>query len=236
MAGAIKSKCGNEVQNECDRIINKRGNLEISESVHTSSNNKINAKFIIHAVGPCWYDYTDKKECYNDLKTTFFNILMYAENKLSNLQSIAIPLISSGIFGVPKTLCCKTLYFAVEEYLTESNDANRNLKLVKLVNIDEDTNGQLFAFFRDKLSKIDGYFESGVDDKIKNDNKENNLRTKESKLIDNVLKCRMCDDLIEKNREKKIKCGCIYCYLCCENIEQGNKCECKLEKKKKLDN
>lgn len=230
MAGAIRSRCGDKVQEECDRVINKRGELEISESVHTSSNNKINAEFIIHAVGPCWDDYTDKKECYNDLKRTFFNILIYAENKLPKSQSIAIPLISSGIFRVPKILCCKALYFAFAEYLTEFNDQKGNLKLVKLVNIDEETNDQLFDFFREKFSKIDGCFESEIKEKNINENKENKSNIRDGKVIEIGLKCKICDDFHDEKRGKKYQCGCFYCYLCSENIEQGNECACKLEK------
>ena len=104
IAGAIINKCGRRVQTECDEYLKLlRGSMAISEVMHTGAYN-INAKHIIHACGPRWYDYSsnDKENCFMDLKNTFFNILMYAENKLGNVKSIGLPLISSGIFGVSK--------------------------------------------------------------------------------------------------------------------------------------
>ncbi|RNA32035.1 Appr-1-p processing [Brachionus plicatilis] len=220
VAGAILSKCGYKIQEECNGIILKRGDLEVSESVHTSNNGKINANFIIHAVGPRWTDYKDKIECYDDLKATFYNILMYAENKLPSANSIAIPLISSGIFGVPRSLCCKALFFGLEEYLTDSDDSRRKLEIVRLVNIDDETNDELVKFFREKFLKIDCHLEL----EVKNDEKREIIKTE---MIKDLLSCRMCEIELEKNEATKFDCGCYYCVDCRENIEQGNQCKCQ---------
>lgn len=120
--------------------------------MHTRAYN-MSSRYVIHACGPRWNDYKEnqKKACYEDLKNTFFNVLMYAETKLKNEESIGIPLISSGIFGVPKELCCKALYEAINEYLNESNNAKRKIKLVALINKDQKTNQELCEYFFYKL-------------------------------------------------------------------------------------
>ena len=40
-------------------------------------------KFLIHACGPRWYDYSKdkKKVCFNDLKNTFYNILIWLNHR-----------------------------------------------------------------------------------------------------------------------------------------------------------
>lgn len=182
-----------------------------------------NFNYIIHAVGPRWNDYSEKEECYHDLKMTFYNIFMYTENKLEKAQSIAIPLISSGIFGVPKKFCCKALFNALEDYLADSDDLKRNLKIVRLVNIDDETNDELVKFFDEKFSRIDGYEKQS---KVNIEKKDKIQETNE----ENLLKCRMCDCLMKQNEAKKIDCGCFYCFVCIEGIEQGSECECKFEK------
>ncbi|CAF0868979.1 unnamed protein product [Brachionus calyciflorus] len=257
VAGAILKRCGNRIQQDCDSYMKKRGGhkMDISEVMHTSSNNKINAKYIIHACGPRWDDYYDKTKCYEDLKDTFYNTLMYTENKLNAARSIAIPLISSGIFSVPMNICCKALYNSIEDYLLNSNDQKRNLELVCLVNIDDKTNNSLVDFFKEKLSRSIDFDINQIKQEIsmerntvnfeckpkievdftkkdtENIKKELKNKIKDDNLEENfnILKkeCSLCKDPFDLRYIKENDCGCLYCSDCYENIEQGNECLCK---------
>ena len=69
-------------------------------------------KQIIHAVGPCWTNGQCEEE--KTLHSAVTETLKFAERYAC--RSVAIPAISSGIFGFPKRLCAKTLFDAVEQY------------------------------------------------------------------------------------------------------------------------
>ena len=212
IAGAILNKCGRRVQTECDEYLKLlRGSMNVAEAMHTRAYN-INAKHIIHACGPRWYDYSqnDKENCFVDLKNTFFNILMYAENKLHKVESIGVPLISSGIFGVPKHICCRALYEGLDEYLNESNDAKRTIECIKLINLDVETNFILQEFF---LKKINPQLSNGL------------IRLIENETINSCSICKVTGSGFTKTN-----CDCSYCLDCVQNLEQ-NGVECLICKK-----
>ena len=202
--------------------------MYISEVMHTKAYKLNNTcKYIIHACGPRWSDYNSnaKKSCFVDLKDTFFNILIYAENVLKDASSIAIPLISSGIFGVPRKVCCEALFNAIDEYMCESVDSIRVLKLIKLTNIDRETFSDLQDYFRSNLN-----FEMTNNDTL-NDNddgdKLNRTNSLSSKDAANKLCC-MCKTYVKSTQ--KIKCGCEYCVDCIESLEQSHDNICQSEK------
>lgn len=92
VCGAIFSEAGHkELQNECNQI----GFCNTGEAVITKGYN-LNAKYIIHAVGP--RDGNKEK-----LKNAFLNTLLLADNK--KLETLALVPISSGIFGFPLDSC-----------------------------------------------------------------------------------------------------------------------------------
>ncbi|PFX27307.1 hypothetical protein AWC38_SpisGene7993 [Stylophora pistillata] len=116
LAKLIVQRGGLEIQRESDKLIRKRGfqSLHTGDAVHTVAGN-LRCKFVIHAVGPEWvkHSHTDnmkllQKACLQSLKLA---------SKLG-LSSIAIPAISSGIFGAPIDICAFAMLNAVEEYLT----------------------------------------------------------------------------------------------------------------------
>lgn len=106
-----------------------------------------NCKNILHAVAPNSRNYfNNSEECFKRLETLFLNILMYGDIG----DSIALPLLSSGINGVPANVCCERLYLAIEKYLTRITET-RCLKLVKIVNIDSLLNQTLVKTFKERL-------------------------------------------------------------------------------------
>ena len=91
IAGAIKAKAGRELDDACHKY-----NLPISdgENIVTPAFNISNAKIIIHAVGPNFYNTPD---AFKELFEAYYNSLISLREY--EYHSIAFPLISSGLFG-----------------------------------------------------------------------------------------------------------------------------------------
>ncbi len=233
LAGAIADRCGPRVQFECNQFlrINKFQCLNTSDVMHTHCFNLDYAKFIIHAVGPRWGDYTDKNACFIALKEAFLNALMYASEKLG-VESIAMPLISSGVFGVPKPTCCHALFRALEEFVQHSKMTRfYKIKKIVLVNIDQETNNALVTFFKESFSKTEQQKNSISTSPdlsnlvIKSRSHENEEHRKEivinAEKIDSIneKKCVECGDKAG-GEAYKIK-NCYYCEDCFENTNQS---------------
>lgn len=121
VCGAIFRKAGSlQMRKECDAY----GKCETGCAVITSGC-KLNAKYVIHGVGPVYYDGNRNER--NRLYSTYLNALKLASEK--NLQSIAFPLISSGIYGYPKK---EALEVAVEACTDFLKDLDMKIYLVFL--------------------------------------------------------------------------------------------------------
>ncbi|XP_071949234.1 macro domain-containing protein lin2902-like isoform X2 [Antedon mediterranea] len=130
VARAIAVKAGPEIDIEGEKKLQERGHtLGVSEVLHTKGY-KLDAKFVIHAVGPIQ---GRNDQFQSKLKKTFFNCLSYADEKLK-AKSIAIPLISSGIFGGQKMECAKALIDSINSFVDD--DKFEHVKEIRLVNID----------------------------------------------------------------------------------------------------
>ncbi|KAK3610477.1 hypothetical protein CHS0354_016668 [Potamilus streckersoni] len=112
---AISKAAGRDFEQEREAYVRKNGAVPVTHCCITSAG-RLPYRVLIHAVGPKWSDYNDdEKDRYvSDLKKTIVNCLIEA-NKFK-MVSIAIPPLSSGIFGVPKELCAKMYAKGVVEY------------------------------------------------------------------------------------------------------------------------
>ncbi|MBN1841846.1 MAG: macro domain-containing protein [Deltaproteobacteria bacterium] len=107
VAGAIRTKGGPKIQEECDAI----GGTFVGGAVITTAGN-LKARHVIHAVGPRMGEGNEEEK----LKNATLNSLKVAdENKLT---SITFPAISTGIFGFPKERCAEIMLRSVIDYLT----------------------------------------------------------------------------------------------------------------------
>lgn len=95
--GAIHKAGGIEILNECQKIRNKQGKCNIGETVITTAGN-LPAKKVIHTVGPVYNNGKFNEEV--SLKNCYKNSLQLAVS--NNLESIAFPNISTGIYKFPK--------------------------------------------------------------------------------------------------------------------------------------
>ncbi|CAC5395812.1 unnamed protein product [Mytilus coruscus] len=119
IAYSISNAAGYQLDKECDDYVRAHGSLHVGTCCSSTAGN-LPYKSIIHAVGPMWHSYllNQKQQCLDDLRKTVVSALQEAES--CRYSSIAIPSISSGIFGVPKELCAKEYYGAVVEYSRKS--------------------------------------------------------------------------------------------------------------------
>ena len=119
VCGAIFKKAGYQELTEACRKIKtplKDGDAVITPAFHIE-----NAKYIIHAVGPNFWNTPD---AFHELFLAYYNSLRVL--KENNLHSISFPLISSGIFGGelshPAVESVKQFLNAFEQFQLENQD------------------------------------------------------------------------------------------------------------------
>ena len=118
VCGAIFNAAGAEIlQATCDQL----GHCEPGQAVITSGY-ALPAKFIIHTVGPVWHGGTHGEA--KILENCYLNSLELAKSREFN--SIAFPLISSGIYGYPKDEALTIAITTIGSFLLK-NDMNVTL-------------------------------------------------------------------------------------------------------------
>ncbi len=108
VAGAIRAKGGPSIQEEC----NKAGGCSVGDAVATSGGN-LKAKYVIHAVGPRWGEGEEDAK----LRSATMASLKRAEEL--QLDSIALPALSTGIFGFPIDRAARIMLRAICDYLNQ---------------------------------------------------------------------------------------------------------------------
>ena len=106
VAGVIKKKGGPAIQEECNRI----GGTAVGTAVITGAG-KMPLKHIIHAVGPRMGEGDEDRKLASAVRAC----LALADRH--GLKSIAIPAISTGVFGFPIERCARILLTEVHRYL-----------------------------------------------------------------------------------------------------------------------
>jgi len=129
VAWAISKKGGPVIQQESDQWIREHGPVTHSHPAWTSGG-RLPAKYVIHAVGPVWGDGDEDKK----LSDAITGSLRVADEL--NCSSLAMPAISTGIYGFPKHRAAKIIFSTIEEY-GENNSTD--LKTIKLVLFDQPT-------------------------------------------------------------------------------------------------
>ena len=108
VAGAIRSKGGSSIQEECDRI----GGTYVGGAVVTGGGN-LKAGYVIHAVGPRMGEGDEDEKLMN----ATLNSLMRADEK--GMKSISFPAISTGIFGFPIDRAARIMLGTTKEFLQD---------------------------------------------------------------------------------------------------------------------
>ncbi|KAF0245969.1 MAG: hypothetical protein FD180_1112 [Planctomycetota bacterium] len=108
VAGAIAKKGGPMIQRECDNI----GGCPVGSAVITGAG-ELPCRYVIHAVGPRMGEGEEEEKIASAVETT----LDLCTKK--GIQSVAIPAISTGVFGVPMDVCARGLLGAIVKRLKE---------------------------------------------------------------------------------------------------------------------
>lgn len=125
VAGAIVRRGGAEIQSESNAL----APVAVGQAVVTGAG-RLPCRYVIHTVGPVWGEGREEEK----LRSAVRSALARAEER--GLQSVALPAISTGIFGYPKAEGCRVI---VEETTAHLRGAVRSIRLVRLVSIDEET-------------------------------------------------------------------------------------------------
>ncbi|XP_066275338.1 protein mono-ADP-ribosyltransferase PARP14-like [Branchiostoma lanceolatum] len=133
LAKAIVDAGGDIIQNVCNRYIQTNGTLIPGQVVASPSGHINTCQIILHAVGPIWNGGRNGEEDYL-ADAVYGSLEEAAKNKY---RSIAIPAISSGIYGYPLKKCAGTIVATTVEYLEENT--NSSLEVIEFVNIDDNT-------------------------------------------------------------------------------------------------
>lgn len=146
VCGAIFQGAGpKELEQECETF----GSCETGQAVITGGY-LLPAKHIIHAVGPVWQGgQGDEADL---LRQCYLNALRLAKD--NDCESIAFPLISSGIYGYPKAQALAIATKAIVDFL-DDNDMH-----VYLVVLDKEA----FSLSKERLEPVQAFIEENYVD------------------------------------------------------------------------
>lgn len=120
VAGAIAHKGGPQIQRESDAWVRTHGPVRTGTAAITGAG-KLPARFVIHAVGPVWSRKADAKRDDALLRGAVTSALALADEK--GLASIALPAISTGIFGFPKDRGATVIAQAIVDFCEAHPDS-----------------------------------------------------------------------------------------------------------------
>jgi len=148
VAGAINSASYGEVQKYSDRYISQKGSVPVGQVAYTNAGGNLKCKFVLHAVGPD-RSYTTA-EC-ERLLIQVINVTMIAAEK-ANHNSIAIPALSSGIFGVDKEVVARCIIDTILNF--RFTKAPPVLSDIRIVIIDDSTYSCFAQYFVQKQALL----------------------------------------------------------------------------------
>jgi O-acetyl-ADP-ribose deacetylase (regulator of RNase III) len=130
VAGVIARLGGPEIQAESDAWVREHGSVSHEQPAYTSAG-RLPCRYVIHAVGPVWGSGDEDRK----LAAAVRGSLALADRL--GLESLALPAISTGIFGFPKMRAAGVIFRAVAEFF--SDHPGSGLQQVRLTLFDKDT-------------------------------------------------------------------------------------------------
>jgi O-acetyl-ADP-ribose deacetylase (regulator of RNase III) len=113
LAGLLAKKAGPALQRESESWIKEYGPVEHDSPAYTGAG-ELPFRYIIHAVGPVWGSGDEERK----LQDAVQGALKTANNL--GVRSVALPAISTGIFGFPLKPAAKVILSSIKEYLEEN--------------------------------------------------------------------------------------------------------------------
>ncbi len=127
VAGAISRGGGAAIQQESDRWVQSHGPVSHANPAWTSGG-RLPARVVIHAVGPVWGEGDEEVK----LSSAIAGSLHVADEL--KLASLALPAISTGIFGFPKDRAAGIILGTLENYLAQN--PHSGLRQIRIVLFD----------------------------------------------------------------------------------------------------
>ncbi|XP_032355071.1 protein mono-ADP-ribosyltransferase PARP14 isoform X1 [Etheostoma spectabile] len=142
VAAALSKAGGPQVQKESRALVKQTGKIPTGDVVVTTGGN-LKCKKLLHAVGPVGGKSGGREGVL--LEKTVQSALNLAE--MMEFRSIAIPCISSGIFGVPVTVCSEAIVTAVKKF---GSQGGRSLSRVILI----DNRGEVVRAMQEACDRL----------------------------------------------------------------------------------
>lgn len=130
LAGAILARGGEAIQAESDAWVNAHGLVTNNAPAYTRAG-KLPCRYVIHAVGPVWGEGDEDRK----LEEAVTGSLRLADRL--DLSSVALPAISTGIFGFPKARAAQITLQTLREWAAQHPDGP--LEVVRVTIIDQPT-------------------------------------------------------------------------------------------------
>lgn len=128
VAGAIVRKGGPQIQAESDAWVRQHGPVS-HDSPAITSGGSLPCRYVIHVVGPVWGEGEEDEK----LSSALESALIMADRH--DLSSIALPAISTGIFGFPKDRAARIILSMINKYLKKN--VKSSLEIVRLTLFDQ---------------------------------------------------------------------------------------------------
>ncbi len=125
VAAIISDRGGAIIQRESDAWVRSHGAVSHEKPAYTGAGN-LPSRFVIHAVGPIWGSGDEDRK----LASAVRGSLETAEEL--HLASLALPAISTGIFGFPKERGAGIILAAVKAYYAGRPDSTVGLTKIVL--------------------------------------------------------------------------------------------------------
>jgi O-acetyl-ADP-ribose deacetylase (regulator of RNase III) len=138
VAGAIRKKGGDLIQNECSKI----GSIPLGEAAITGAGN-LRARYVIHAAGM----HLGGRVSEVSLRDTTYNSLLRASEK--NLKTIAFPAIGTGVGGFPMKNCARVMVDTVSGFL---QNKHTSIQRIYFVLFGEESFDAFDRYLKSKLS------------------------------------------------------------------------------------
>jgi len=129
VARAISNKGGSAIQTESDEWIRKHGPVSHAHPAWTSGG-ALPAKYVIHAVGPVWgntHSAGTRGGEDSKLADAIYGSLRVADEL--QCSSIALPAISTGIFGFPKERAARVILNSIQEYTKKERTGLKTIRV-----------------------------------------------------------------------------------------------------------
>jgi O-acetyl-ADP-ribose deacetylase (regulator of RNase III) len=130
LAAAIVRRGGDSIQRQSDEWVRQHGLVDHAHPAITGAG-RLPCRYILHAVGPVWGSGDEAGK----LQAAVAGSMAQADEL--GLHSLALPAISTGIFGYPADQAAETMLTAIDSYMA-SHPAS-SLQAINLVMVDERT-------------------------------------------------------------------------------------------------